>query len=84
MTCSVTHNDGIAPTITWINSGQQITSNGSGITLGPQMNNGSSYSSSVLLFDPLAVGHEGNYTCQATFGAMVSMYTYTLLVTASE
>ena len=84
LTCSITHNNGIAPTITWVNSDQQITSNRSGITLGPQMDYGNSSSSSVLIFDPLTVGHEGNYTCQATFGATVSTYTYTLLVSASE
>ena len=83
LTCSVTRNDGTILDITWMNSGGLITSNGSGLSLGPQMINGIT-SSSVLQFNPLAVRHESNYTCQSTFRAMTYSYTFPVLVTASE
>lgn len=83
LTCSVTSNNGIAPMITWINSGLVLASNGSGLSLEPQITNGIT-SSSVLYFDPLSMGHDGNYTCQATLRAMSYSYTYTVIVIASE
>lgn len=83
LTCTVTRNYGNVPTITWIDAGGQITSNSSRISLGPQVNN-DIISSSVLLLNPLSVGDEGNYTCQANSGAEAFSYTYLVAVTASE
>lgn len=82
LTCTVTRNYGNIPVISWIGTDGQITSNSSGITLGPQMNN-NDITSSVLLFDPLSVGHEGNYTCQANAEEAFS-YTYLVIVTTSK
>ncbi len=83
LTCTVTENVGGAPVIAWMNSGGVIASNRSGIALGPVMTN-STASTSVLLFDPLTVGHEGNYTCQATLRAVNFSYTYSVAVVASK
>ena len=79
--CTVTKDSSISdtPLITWVVSGQQITSNGSGITLGPLVTNGTT-SSSMLQFDPLTVMHEGDYTCQAVVGATNVSYRYSVTV----
>ena len=83
LTCTVTENVEGAPTIAWMDSGGVIASNSSGITLGPVTTNGT-ISTSVLLFDPLTVGHGGNYTCQATLRAVNFSYTYSVAVVGSE
>lgn len=76
LTCTVTRDRSIMNTmISWVVSGEQITSNRSGIILRPLVTNDTT-SSSVLQFDPLAVMHEGNYTCQATVGVTNISYTY--------
>ena len=83
LTCTVTRNDGSVPVISWMNSGRLISSNMSGIFLGSLRTNGV-MSSSELLFDPLILGHEGNYTCLAAFGATTFSYTYSVAVIASR
>ncbi len=83
LTCTVTKNDRSVPSINWMDLGGLITSDSSGMTLGPLMSNGTT-SSSVLMFDPLAVQHGGNYTCQATFRSMTFSYTYSVVVATSE
>ncbi len=65
LTCSVTKNSRDTISITWIDSLGSVISNGSGISLGLQIVNGTA-SVSTLVFDTLMVGHEGNYTCQLT------------------
>ena len=67
------------PLISWVVSGIQIASNGSGITLRPSVTN-DTISSSVLEFDPLTVTHEGDYTCQAIVGTTNISYTYAVSV----
>lgn len=84
LTCTVTANDGSTPTITWTSSDVVITSNSSGMYVGPQMMTNGITSTSVLLFDPLSSEHQGNYTCQASVGEVVYSYTYLVTVTASE
>ena len=81
LTCTVTKDGRIMnpPIISWVLSGEQITSNGSGITLRPLVSTDTT-SSSVLQFDPLAVMHEGDYTCQAVVGMTNISYTYSVAV----
>ena len=79
LTCTVTTNDGIVSDITWVNSAGSIASNGSRIFLGTPSSNGFT-STSMLLFRPLAVAHEDNYTCQAVVRAMTFSYTYQIIV----
>ena len=66
-----------------MNSDGLISSNGSGLFLGPLLTNNTT-SSSVLLFDPLTLVHEGSYTCKATFRAMTISYTYSITVATSK
>jgi len=78
--CSVYSN---VSTVVWIKSGQLITSNGSGIFLDP-LTTDDNISSSVLIFDPLAVSHEGSYTCQTSQAGTTASYTYFLSVDKSK
>lgn len=81
LTCTVTKDQSImnTPLISWVVSGVQIASNGSGIILRPSVTNDTS-SSSVLEFDPLTVTHEGDYICRAIVGTTNISYTYTISV----
>ena len=81
LTCTVTKDQSIrnTPLISWIMSGEQIASNGSGITLRSLATNDTT-ASSVLQFDSLTVMHEGDYICQAIVGTTNISYTYTVSV----
>lgn len=69
--------------ITWANDGGPITSNSSRMTLEAPRNI-DVISSYVLLFDPLSVEDEGNYTCQADTRDEEFSYTYLVVVTTSK
>jgi hypothetical protein len=69
----------LSTTVTWMGPNGHITTNGSGITLFPPEIN-STTTSSTLKFSPLAVVHEGDYTCLAAIGATQNSYTYTVTV----
>ena len=84
LTCTVTVNGGSVPTITWISSDVEITSNSSGMYVGSQMTSNEITSTSQLLFSPLSSEHQGNYTCQASLGEVSYSYTYLVIVIASE
>lgn len=81
LTCTVTKDNSImsAPVISWLVSGEPLTTNGSGITLQPTVSN-STTSISVLQLDPLTVMHEGDYSCQAVVGTTNVSYTYPVAV----
>ena len=83
LTCTVTSEGGITPTITWTNSGETIASNTSDTFLGLTVTSGPT-STSVLLINPLTVEHTGNYTCQTVIMGMTYSYTYPVIVTASK
>ena len=83
LTCTVTNEGGITPTITWTNSGEIIATNTSDTYLGLTVTSGPT-STSVLLLNPLTVEHTGNYTCQAVIMGMTYSYTYPVVVTASK
>ena len=77
--CTVTTNDGNVSAIAWRNSAGPVASNSSRLTLGTMTTNGFT-STSVLLFDPLIVAHEDNYTCQAIVREMPFSYTFPVIV----
>ena len=82
LTCLATRAENttnLPTTITWIGPNGHIVSNGSGVTLYPLEIN-STTTSSVLKFNPLAVIHEGDYSCLAAIGSTQNSYTYTVTV----
>ena len=82
LVCSATRAENTTnlPTaITWMGPNGHITTNGSGIALLPPESN-STTTRSTLKFYPLAVVHEGDYTCSAAIGATQNSYTYTVTV----
>ena len=82
LTCTATravNTTNLPTTVTWIGPNGQIISNGSGIALNPFKVN-STTTTSVLTFSPLAVVHEGDYTCLAAIGATQNSYLYTVTV----
>lgn len=83
LTCTVTKSDSNVPVILWRNSNGMTISNGSGISVGPVLSNGT-FSTSLVILNPLSRTHEGNYTCQATVGAVIYSYTFPVTVTTSE
>ena len=83
ISCTVTESDASTPSITWMNSDGNIVSNMSGLYLQPTMTVGTS-TVSVLLFNPLSVNHQDNYTCLASVGAASYTYTYPVIVSASK
>ena len=81
LTCTVTKDNSMSdtPIISWIFSGERITSNESGITLIPTVTNDTT-SVSRLQFEPVAVMHEGDYICQAVVGTTNISYTYSVAI----
>ena len=82
LTCSATRAENttnLPTTISWIGPNGQIVSNGSRSVLNPLEVN-STTTTSVLKFRPLAVVHEGDYTCLAAIGATQNSYSYTVTV----
>ena len=53
------------PSLQWLNSLDQVVTNGEGITVG-QIQRTDTTATLVLTFDPVRTSHVGNYTCQGT------------------
>ena len=72
--------------VVWLGSDNQTLSNGSGITVGVPIRTNSTVTF-VLLFSPLRVSHQGEYTCQASIqssGRLIAVHSAFELTVAGE
>ena len=80
--CTVTKDRSIetAPIISWMINGTLPISSENGITLRKTVLTNDSTSTSVIVFNTLAVMHEGDYVCSAALGGTILSYTYLVVV----